>query len=145
MHKIQKSAGQSTDQLTDLLTRRAGTEETTWDTGDAQRGLRLVSETRQNARDGGDMRRSASTADKYREVVELIATGRCSGLADQGNGHAVIGVNATAVLVKDVTEGRRELYDHERNVVVAAGAVPGPGARPFSHTISSALRSNEDT
>ena len=87
----------------------------------------------------------ASPVGVYREVVELVAAGRCSGLMDQADGHAVIGVNATAVLVKDVTEGRRELYDHERNVVVAAGAVPGPGARPFSHTISSALRSNEDT
>jgi hypothetical protein len=59
MHKIQKAAGQSTDRLTDLLTRRTGTGEITWDTGDAQRGLLLVSETRQNAGEGGDMRRSA--------------------------------------------------------------------------------------
>jgi hypothetical protein len=58
--KIQKAAGQgSTDRLTDLLTRRAGTGETTWDTGDVQRGLRLVSETRQNAGDGRDVRRGA--------------------------------------------------------------------------------------
>ena len=45
--------------LTDLLTKPGGTWETTRDTGDAQPGLRLVSETRRNAGDGGDVRRMA--------------------------------------------------------------------------------------
>src|SRR5262249_48496799 len=47
------------DRLTDLLTKPAGTWETTRDTGDAQRGLCLVSETRRNAGDVGDARRMA--------------------------------------------------------------------------------------
>jgi hypothetical protein len=46
-------------QLTDLLTRPVGTGETTWVTGDAERKLRLVSETRQNVGDVEDARRSA--------------------------------------------------------------------------------------
>jgi hypothetical protein len=58
-HKIQKAAGQNADRLTDLLTRRAGTGKVTRDTGDAQRGLRLVSETHENAGDEGDVRPSA--------------------------------------------------------------------------------------
>jgi hypothetical protein len=45
--------------LTDLLTKLGGTWETTRDTGDAQRDLRLVSETRRDAGDGGDVRRMA--------------------------------------------------------------------------------------
>src|SRR4029077_1435029 len=53
----------------------------------------------------------------------------CSCLVDQADGHAVIGVEATAVLMKGAIEGRRELREHERQVVLAAGAVPGPGAR----------------
>src|SRR6267142_2642581 len=57
--KDPKAAGQSTHRLTDLLTRLLGTGETTRDTGDAQRGLRLVSETRRNAGDVGDARRMA--------------------------------------------------------------------------------------
>jgi hypothetical protein len=64
-----------------------------------------------------------------REVVEPVATGRCSGLVNQADGHAVIGVDAAAVLVKGAIEGRRELHEHERQVVLAADAVPGPGAR----------------
>ena len=59
MPKIQKAAGQSTHRLTDLLTRLVGTGETTRDTGDAHRGLRLVSETRRNTGDVGDVRRMA--------------------------------------------------------------------------------------
>jgi len=86
-----------------------------------------------------------TTADVHRAVIEPIATGRLSGLMDQGDGDAVIGVDATAVLVEGVTERRRELHEHERHVVLAGGAVPGPGARAISHTISSALRSKEDT
>jgi hypothetical protein len=46
-------------QLTNLLTRPFGTGETTRDTGDAQRGLHLVSETRRNTGDRGDVRRMA--------------------------------------------------------------------------------------
>ena len=45
--------------LTDLLTRLLGTGETARDTGDAQRILCLVSETRRNGGDGGDARRMA--------------------------------------------------------------------------------------
>jgi hypothetical protein len=45
--------------LTDLLTRPGETGETMRDTGGAQPGLCLVSETRHNAGDTGDMRRSA--------------------------------------------------------------------------------------
>jgi hypothetical protein len=45
--------------LTDLLTRRCGTEETTREVGDSQRPDFLFSETRQNAGDRGDARRSA--------------------------------------------------------------------------------------
>jgi len=59
MHKIQKAAVHRARRLTDLVTRLDGTGETTLDTGDAQRGLRLVSEMRQNAGDGGDARRMA--------------------------------------------------------------------------------------
>ena len=51
--------GYGARRLTDLLTRPAGTGETKRDTGDAQRGLRLVSETRWNAGDMGDARRGA--------------------------------------------------------------------------------------
>jgi hypothetical protein len=50
----------------------------------------------------------ASTEGVYRQVVELVAARRCSGLVDQADGHAVIGVDATAVLVKGATEGRPE-------------------------------------
>src|SRR5208337_547288 len=57
--KIQKAAGQSSYRLTDLLTRPLGTGETARDTGDAHRGLRLVSETRRDTRVGGDARRGA--------------------------------------------------------------------------------------
>src|SRR5215472_3941787 len=53
------AAGSGLDRLTDLLTKPVGTWETTRDTGDAQRGLCLVSETRRNVRDGGDARRMA--------------------------------------------------------------------------------------
>jgi hypothetical protein len=70
----------------------------------------------------------AKTADVHREIIEPVATGRLSGLVDQGDGHAVIGVDATAVLVKGATERRPELHEHERQVVLAAGAVPGSGA-----------------
>jgi hypothetical protein len=52
-------AGQESHRLTDLLTKPRGTWETKRDTGDAQRGLRLVSETRRNAGDVGDVRRTA--------------------------------------------------------------------------------------
>ena len=45
--------------LTDLLTGPDGTGETARDTGDAQRDLHLVGETRRNAGDGGDARRMA--------------------------------------------------------------------------------------
>jgi hypothetical protein len=45
--------------LTDLLTRPTGTGETARDTSDAHRGFRLVSKTRRNAGDRGDVRRSA--------------------------------------------------------------------------------------
>ena len=48
-----------TQRLTNLLTRPAGTGETTRDTGDARRGLCLVSETGRNVGDRGDARRSA--------------------------------------------------------------------------------------
>ena len=71
----------------------------------------------------------AKTEGVYREVVELVATGRCSGLVDQADSHAVIGVDATAVLVEGAIEGRPELHEHERQVVLPAGAVPGLGAR----------------
>ena len=56
---LQEAAGQSAHRLTDLLTRLLGTGETARDTGDAQRGLRLVSETCRNVGDGGDARRMA--------------------------------------------------------------------------------------
>jgi hypothetical protein len=52
-------AGQSALPLTDLLTRPSETWETTRDTGDAHQGLRLVSETRRDAEDGGDACRSS--------------------------------------------------------------------------------------
>src|SRR6185437_11040470 len=45
--------------LTDLLTRLPGIGKTRRDTGDTRRGPGLVSETRRNAGDGGDMRRMA--------------------------------------------------------------------------------------
>ena len=45
--------------LTDLLTGPDGTRETARDTGDAQRDLHLVGETRRDAGDGGDARRMA--------------------------------------------------------------------------------------
>jgi hypothetical protein len=75
----------------------------------------------------------AKTEGVYREVVKPVATGRRSGLVDQADGHAVIGVDAMAVLVKGVAEESRELHEHERHVVLAAGAVPGPGARAIFH------------
>ena len=52
MRKVQKAAGQSARRLTDLLTRPVETRETMWDTDDAQRDLRLVSETLRDAGDG---------------------------------------------------------------------------------------------
>jgi len=45
--------------LTDLLTGPDGTGETARDTGDVQRDLHLVGETRRNAGDGGGTRRMA--------------------------------------------------------------------------------------
>jgi len=57
--KIQKASGQSTWGLTDLLTRPVGTGETLRETGDGRRGLRLVRETRRNAGDEEDDRRTA--------------------------------------------------------------------------------------
>ena len=71
----------------------------------------------------------AKTEGVYREVVELVAAGRCSGLVDEADGRAVIGVDTTAVLVKGAAEEPRELREHERQVVLAAGAVPGSGTR----------------
>ena len=71
----------------------------------------------------------AKTEGVYREVVELVAAGRCSGLVDEADGRTVIGVDTPAVLVKAAAEEPRELREHERQVVLAAGAVPGPGAR----------------
>ena len=68
------------------------------------------------------------TADVHGEVIEPVAARRRPGLVDQADGHAVIGVDATAVLMKGAIEGRRELHEHERQVVLAAGTVPGPGA-----------------
>src|ERR1700761_794066 len=57
--KIQKAASQSTHRLTDLLTRPVGDWETARDTGDAHRGLRLVSVTRRDIGDEEDARRTA--------------------------------------------------------------------------------------
>ena len=57
--KDPEATGQDAHRLTDLLTRPVGTGETMRDTGDAQPGLRLVSETRRDAGDGGDVRRMA--------------------------------------------------------------------------------------
>jgi hypothetical protein len=53
--------GQNAQWLTDLLTRPGRTGETTRDTGDAQPGPCLVSETRRDAGDVGDARRMART------------------------------------------------------------------------------------
>ena len=50
---------QHAQRLTDLLTRPGGAGETARDTGDDQRGLRLVSETRRNTGDVRDVRRMA--------------------------------------------------------------------------------------
>ena len=66
----------------------------------------------------------------YREVVEPVATGRCSGFMDQADGRAVIGVDAMAVLVKGVTEESRELHEHESHVILAAGAVGNQATEP---------------
>ena len=52
---------------------------------------------------------------------------------DEADGHAVVGVGATAVLVKGATEGRPELHEHEQQVILAASVVPGPGARAIFH------------
>ena len=57
MHKGPEVVRQDARQLTDLLLRLAGTGETSRDTGDAYRGLRLVSGTSRNAGDA----RSAAT------------------------------------------------------------------------------------
>ena len=56
----QVGPGQSARWLTDLPARLVGTGETLRDIGDAQRGLRLVSETRRNAGDEGDVRNPAT-------------------------------------------------------------------------------------
>jgi hypothetical protein len=71
-----EAAGRRAQWLTDLLTRRCGTGETMRDTGDAQRRLHLVSETRRNAGDGGDVRRRAhNPATTARSVTaEVTAT-----------------------------------------------------------------------
>jgi hypothetical protein len=62
-----------------------------------------------------------------------VAARRRPGLVDQGDRYAVIGIHAPAVLVEGVTEGSRELQEHERQVVLAAGTVPGPGAGAIFH------------
>ena len=59
MRKGPESRSQDVQWLTDLLTKRLGTRETAGDTGDAQRVLCLVSETRRNVGDEGDVRRVA--------------------------------------------------------------------------------------
>ena len=75
----QLGAGQVSAPLTDLLTRLVGTGETTRDTGDAQRGLRLASETRRNVGDGGDVRRMA-----HNPEVEGSNPSPATKLAGQG-------------------------------------------------------------
>lgn len=55
----QEPAGGGAERLTDLLTRRCGTGETARDVGDSHYAGSLVSETHRDARDGGDMHRSA--------------------------------------------------------------------------------------
>ena len=62
-----------------------------------------------------------------------VAARRRPGLVDQGDRYAVIGIHAPTVLVEGVTEGSRELQEHERQVVLAAGTVPGPGAGAIFH------------
>ena len=52
-------AGRTACRLTNLLTRRCGTEETARNVGDAHGADSLVSETRRDDGDGGDVRRSA--------------------------------------------------------------------------------------
>ena len=71
--RFQQAAGQSAYRLTNLLTRLAGTGETTRDTGDAHRGLRLVSETRRITRDVGDARRMAYNPEMYSRKRATIA------------------------------------------------------------------------
>ena len=58
-HETVGPAGCGTDRLTDLLTRRCGTGETARDVGDSHYAGSLVSETHRDARDGGDVHRSA--------------------------------------------------------------------------------------
>ena len=57
--KDQRTSRPGSASLAYLLTRPGGTGETTRDTSDAPRGLRLVSETHRDTRDVGDARRMA--------------------------------------------------------------------------------------
>lgn len=84
VRKIQKAAGQSAPRLTDLLTRPVGTGGDDVDTGDAHQSLRLVSETRQNARDTEDVRRSAHNP----ATTGRPRSGAWSGRVGAGEGRA---------------------------------------------------------
>ena len=58
-HEMEGPAGCGTDRLTDLLTTRCGTGETAWDVDDGHGPYSLLSETRRDTRDVGDVRRLA--------------------------------------------------------------------------------------
>ena len=79
----------------------------------------------------------AQSADVDREVVEAVAARGGSGLVDQRDSHAVIGIDAPAVLVEGLAQRGRKLQQQQRQVVLPAGAVPGPGPGAVSIRTSS--------
>lgn len=80
----------------------------------------------------------AQSADVDREVVEAVAARGGSGLVDQRDSHAVIGIDAPAVLVDGLAQrGRKLQQQQQRQVVLPAGAVPGPGPGAVSIRTSS--------
>ena len=91
----------------------------------------------------------AKTEGIYRQVVEPVAAGRCSGFVDQADGRAVIGIDAAAVLVEGATEFEGLIWrlslDHQERasaILMADNsqslprrppAIPGTGVRMRNH------------
>ena len=75
-HETAGRAGCGTDRLTDLLTRRCGTGETARDVDDGHGPDSLLSETRRDTGDVGDVRRMAHNPATTGKVVTAEVTAR---------------------------------------------------------------------
>jgi hypothetical protein len=56
----------------------------------------------------------AQSADVDREVVDAVAARGGSGLVDQRDSHAVVGIDALAVLVEGLAQRGRKLQQQQR-------------------------------